>query len=249
MRALDLSLDIGWNWQSICGTSPFTQERFSASAKAKQGTHHSQEVRMVRICQSPFPKCPSQPMSALSTQVISGLCSLILNHCWLETWAGKLHWGSAWICSSWNLQGRGYTLHAGEQMITIQRWTLKSKHVSKPLSMIRENTFESWYINFHQFPSISINQCPSNTYVVLPGFLRWLIQVHFHFQVSFKLHLLASFSGMAFYVIYVAKHNTSMLVQFWRPAEPFSRNWHPLTGLWTMFAVPWFKPLGTGETL
>ena len=27
---------------------------------------------------------------------------------------------------------------------------------------------------FNNFPSISINQCPSNTYLVLPGFLRLL---------------------------------------------------------------------------
>ena len=30
---------------------------------------------------------------------------------------------------------------------------------------------------FQQFPSIFINQCPSNTYLLLQGFLRWLTWV------------------------------------------------------------------------
>ena len=130
----------------------------------------------------------------------SGLCSFILNHCWLETWGGKLHWGSAWIGSSWNLQGSGgYT--------SCINMLDNNKAVDSEVKIYIKATFND--SRKHICKLIGPLPLPSQLHITLHTFWH------------------PSFSGFLCDKAY-------MLVQFWRPAEPFYWNWHAFTGLWTV---------------
>ena len=71
-----------------------------------------------------------------------------------------------------------YIIHRYQRPIWVSLMWILEKYNDITLKRGIANLGRSHRLRFEQFPSISINQCPSNTYLiflVLPGFLRWLI--------------------------------------------------------------------------
>ena len=75
-----------------------------------------------------------------------------------------------------------YIIHRHQRPIWVSLMWILEKYNDITLkrgiaNLGRSHRLPCVFNNFH-FPSISINKCPSNTYLVLPRFLRWLIYIY-----------------------------------------------------------------------
>ena len=85
-----------------------------------------------------------------------------------------------------------YIIHRHQRPIWVSLMWILEKYNDITLkrgiaNLGRSHRLPCVFNNFH-FPSISINKCPSNTYLVLPQFLRWLKYIYIYIisQMSYS---------------------------------------------------------------